>query len=132
TADPAPAPTAHPAPTSQQTPATTPAPAEASSTPPHDPALDDDLLAAAAADDADRVRDLLARGADIEARGPHQRTPLIEATKNRATDAARALIEAGADVNATDAIGDSAYLYAGAEGLDAILDLTLTHGADLT
>ncbi len=62
----------------------------------------------------------------------HQRTPLIEATKNRATDAARALTEAGADVNAEDALQDSAYLYAGAEGLDTILDLTLTHGADLT
>ncbi len=54
-----------PAAVEQQSPATAPA------TPSHDPALDDDLLAAAAADDAATVRDLLARGADIEARGPH-------------------------------------------------------------
>lgn len=58
-------------------------------------------------------------------------TPLVAAIKNRATAAARVLIDAGADVNAADDLADSAYLYAGAEGLDEILDMTLTHGADL-
>ena len=43
----------------------------------------------------------------------------------------RVLIEAGADVNAKDAIQDSPYLYAGARGHLEILRMTLAHGADL-
>ena len=41
------------------------------------------------------------------------------------------MIQAGADVNAKDAIQDSPYLYAGAEGRLEILRLTLAAGADL-
>ncbi|WP_280460698.1 ankyrin repeat domain-containing protein [Nocardia carnea] len=96
-----------------------------------DPALDAQLWQAAADNEAAQVRELIGRGADLEARGEHGRTPLVAATKNRATAAARALIDAGADVNAADDLADSAYLYAGAEGLDEILEMTLTHGADL-
>ena len=44
---------------------------------------------------------------------------------------ARALIEAGADVNQKNLIHDSPYLLAGASGHTAILQLTLAHGADL-
>ncbi|MPT15727.1 MAG: ankyrin repeat domain-containing protein [Microbacterium sp.] len=90
-----------------------------------------DLLAAAAAGDADAVRRALDAGADIEARGDGGMTPLITATKANHVDAARLLIEAGADVNAKDDIQDSAYLYAGARGHDGILRMTLAHGADL-
>ncbi len=108
---------------------TTPVPSSAPAV--TDPALDGDLFAAVAADDGQRVRELLTRGADIEARGEHDRTPLVAATKTRATAAAQALIAAGADVNAKDDLQDSAYLYAGAEGIDDILELTLTHGADI-
>ena len=96
-----------------------------------DHSLDDDLFAAAASNDAARVRDLIARGADLETRGDQGRTPLIAATKNRASAAAVALIDAGADVDAKDDLQDSAYLYAGAEGFDEILEPVLRHGADL-
>jgi len=41
------------------------------------------------------------------------------------------LIEAGADVNAKNAMPDSAYLYAGASGYNKILTMTLAHGAHL-
>lgn len=68
----------------------------------------------------------------LEVRDAQGRTPLVAATKSRDVDAARALILAGADVNAKDSMQDSAFLYAGAEGLDEILVLTLSHGADLT
>ena len=44
---------------------------------------------------------------------------------------ARALIAAGADVNAKDAVEDSPYLYAGAEGRVEILKMTLAAGANL-
>lgn len=55
----------------------------------------------------------------------------MAATKARDTETARRLILAGADVNAKDDLQDSAFLYAGAEGLDDILILTLDHGADV-
>jgi ankyrin repeat protein len=41
------------------------------------------------------------------------------------------LIAAGADVNAKDKIQDSPYLYAGAEGRNEILKMTLAAGANL-
>ncbi|MBN8866545.1 MAG: ankyrin repeat domain-containing protein [Solirubrobacterales bacterium] len=57
---------------------------------------------------------------------------VVAATKAGDLEAVRALLAAGADPNAKDDMQDSAYLYAGAEGLDDILKLTLTHGADVT
>lgn len=41
------------------------------------------------------------------------------------------LIQAGGNVNAQDAIQDSAFLYAGAEGFNEILQLTIASGADV-
>ncbi|MGW4481986.1 ankyrin repeat domain-containing protein [Rhodococcus triatomae] len=89
------------------------------------------LFEAAAADDAEGVREALAQGASIDARGEEGRTPLVAATKANAVAAAIALIDAGADVNAKDDMHDSAFLYAGAEGLNEILARTLAHGADV-
>lgn len=56
---------------------------------------------------------------------------LIVAAK--ANDAPRVaeLISRGGDVNAKDAIEDSAFLYAGAEGFNEVLQLTLPAGADV-
>ena len=58
---------------------------------------------------------------------------LREAVRAGDVDAARALIEQGADVNAKDETEQSAYLYATSEiGPDpALLELTLANGADL-
>jgi ankyrin repeat protein len=56
---------------------------------------------------------------------------LIGAVKANDLALARELIAAGGDVNARDAILDSAFLYAGAEGLNEILRLTLANGADV-
>ncbi|WP_308159401.1 ankyrin repeat domain-containing protein [Arthrobacter sp. ISL-65] len=41
------------------------------------------------------------------------------------------LIREGGNVNAKDSIQDSAFLYAGAEGFNELLRLTLAHGADV-
>ncbi|MGA8788730.1 MAG: ankyrin repeat domain-containing protein [Paenarthrobacter sp.] len=51
----------------------------------------------------------------------------------KANDAARVreLIAAGGNVNAKDDIQDSAFLYAGAEGFNEVLQLTLDAGADV-
>lgn len=61
----------------------------------------------------------------------HRHLSLKITTKANAVAAATALIDAGADVNAKDDMQDSAFLYAGAEGLDAILLAALSHGADV-
>ena len=77
------------------------------------------------------MRQAIADGADLDARGAQGRTALLIATRANDVETARVLIEAGADVNLKDDIQDSPYLYAGAEGLDDILRLTLAHGADV-
>jgi hypothetical protein len=89
------------------------------------------LLAAAAADDAARIVELLAEGADIEAVDDDGRSPLLLATRHNAIEAARALVDAGADVNAMDANHDSPFLCAATEGHLDILRMTLNSGADL-
>lgn len=81
--------------------------------------------------DADAVRAAIAANADLEARDAAGRTPLVAATKAEDAELAGILLSAGADPNAKDDLQDSAFLYAGAEGLDEILLLTLRHGADV-
>lgn len=56
---------------------------------------------------------------------------LIRAAKANDAGAVAELIHAGGNVNAKDAIQDSAFLYAGAEGFNEILQLTLANGADV-
>lgn len=56
---------------------------------------------------------------------------LIRAAKANNADQVRELIRAGGNVNAKDAIQDSAFLYAGAEGFNDVLRLTLANGADV-
>ncbi|MNX51797.1 Ankyrin repeats (3 copies) [compost metagenome] len=89
------------------------------------------LLEASGKGETARVRELLAQGAPREARDAQGNTPLLRATQGNHVQAAGALIEAGADVNAQNRMQDSAYLLAGAQGYREILELTLRHGADL-
>lgn len=56
---------------------------------------------------------------------------LVAAAKANNPALAAELIRSGANVNAKDAIQDSAFLYAGAEGFNEILLLTLANGADV-
>ncbi|MBS0199454.1 MAG: ankyrin repeat domain-containing protein [Proteobacteria bacterium] len=95
------------------------------------PDADTRLRAAADRGDAQAIRTALSEGAHIDGRDGQGRTALLIATHGNHVDAARVLVDAGADVNAKDAIQDSPYLYAGARGLNEILELTLTHGANL-
>lgn len=57
---------------------------------------------------------------------------LIAAAKANNVALVRELIGRGGNVNAKDAIQDSAFLYAGAEGFNEVLHLTLAAGADVT
>jgi ankyrin repeat protein len=56
---------------------------------------------------------------------------LIAAAKANNAPLVAALIRRGGNVNAKDAIQDSAFLYAGAEGFNEVLRLTLAAGADV-
>ncbi|WP_258804709.1 ankyrin repeat domain-containing protein [Pseudarthrobacter sp. NS4] len=56
---------------------------------------------------------------------------LIAAAKASNAPLVKELIGRGGDVNAKDAIQDSAFLYAGAEGFNEVLQLTLAAGADV-
>lgn len=99
--------------------------------PSRDPEATDRLWRAVDAGDPAAVERALEDGADLERRGAEGRTPLVAATKGNRVRIARLLLDAGADPNAKDDLQDSAFLYAGAEGLDEILRLTLEHGADV-
>lgn len=91
------------------------------------------LIDAVARRDAGAVRRLLAVGANLEQRDDSGRTPLMLATRANDVAIATMLVEAGADVNARDAIRDTPFLYAGAEGRNAILRAILATGrADLS
>lgn len=94
--------------------------------------MDADLIRAAGRGDARTVRRLLAEGAGVTERDQQGRTALITAAYGNHLDAARLLIDAGADVDAADATQQSAYLIATSEVGDdpRLLDLALAAGAD--
>ena len=97
----------------------------AMSIPAHAQNRDQALIAAAGKGDLAAVERLIREGASAAARDSRGRTALLVATHGNHVAAARALITAGADVNAKDDIQDSPFLYAGAEGRIEILKMTL-------
>lgn len=86
------------------------------------------LTEAASSGNVERVRELLAGGVPVDARDADGRTALLLATRANHLDVATILIDAGADVNAKDAIKDTPFLYAGAEGRNEILKVILATG----
>jgi ankyrin repeat protein len=99
---------------------------------PGDKQTNDQLLSATAAGDLGAIRVALDAGADVDARDPTGRTPLMVATEARQTEAFRTLLAAGADVDIQDNKQDNPFLYAGAEGVLDILRLANEAGADPT
>ena len=79
-----------------------------------------------------QYKKLIQEGVNIEANDKKQRTALMIATHKQNNEAAKALIEAGANVNALDDMHDSPFLYAGASGYTQIVSYCLQHGADFT
>ena len=91
----------------------------------------DEFLTAASVDDVERLNDGLKTGVPIDSVDRRGRTALLIATYANSIDAARFLINHGANVNLKDQLQDSPYLYAGAEGKLEILKMTVAAGADL-
>jgi uncharacterized protein len=90
-----------------------------------------DLIGAAERGDVAAVRQLLDKGANVEARDASGKTALIAAAYANHLDVAKVLIDAGADVNTQDRTQQSAYLIATSEGYLELLHMTLAAGADV-
>ncbi|PLP60981.1 hypothetical protein CYK37_01400 [Mesorhizobium loti] len=86
------------------------------------------LIEAVITGDIPAIKAAIVSGADLEQRDSKGRTALLIATHADNVEAARLLIEAGADVNAKDDIRDTPFLYAGAEGRNEILKAILATG----
>ncbi len=88
------------------------------------------LLDAAFICDLLKVRELLAGGADPDARDDDGRTPLFSAVLGGSIGLVGLLLESGADVNARDHHGFSALHFAAQEDLPEMARLLLAKGAD--
>jgi ankyrin repeat protein len=92
--------------------------------------MNESLISAAERGDTAAVLQLIADGADINARDARGRTPVLAATHANRVETVAALIAAGADINVRDDMKDNPFLYAGAEGLLDILRLLIAARAD--
>ena len=90
-----------------------------------------DLIYAAANGDTARVRELIAAGTQVNARGPHGATALEYAVRRLKSqeEIVAALIVAGADVNLANEAGETALMFAGYDGIK-MAELLLAAGAD--
>jgi NAD(P)-dependent dehydrogenase (short-subunit alcohol dehydrogenase family) len=90
-----------------------------------------DLHMAALEDDLESLRQGITAGADVDEPEPGTgSTPLITAAMFGSTEVARALIEAGADVDAQNADGSTALITAAFMGRTDIVEALLEAGAD--
>jgi uncharacterized protein len=97
----------------------------------HDRALDRVMVDAAFVCDLMRVKELLALGADPDARDEQGRTPLFSAVLGGAVGLVGLLLEAGADPNARDQDGWTALHFAAQEHLPEMARLLVARGADV-
>lgn len=85
------------------------------------------LIEAVEQQNEQQVQELLAQSTEVNIQNDKGETPLLIATHQNNVAIAKALIDAGADINKQDAIQDSPYLYAGAQGKTEILAYMLAH-----
>ena len=91
-----------------------------------------DWKAAISADDTTRLAELVAAGAEIDARDEHGQTALMVAARDGRTETVRWLVAQGADLNHRAKFNLSALMLAVINGRDAIVGILADAGADLT
>ena len=74
---------------------------------------------------------LIARGADVDARSPYDRTPLHYAARNDSLDMARLLIKLGAEVDARTESGETPLHHAAGKNSLGVTRLLIDHGAQI-
>jgi len=83
--------------------------------------------------DAKGLREILSRRRDLaKSTGPMKRSMLHEAATNNDVDVLKVLLEFGADPNATDARGETAFSRAASHGQRAAVELLADHGTACT
>jgi uncharacterized protein len=92
----------------------------------------DTIFAAAARGDVAKLKAYIAAGARPDMTDREGRTPLLLAVANDHTDAATALIDAGASINAQAANHDTPWLLAGALGRAELLRWMIPKGPDFS
>ena len=77
------------------------------------------------------AKELIAIGADVNAKDDNEWTPLMYACRERRLNTAQVLIEANADVNAADRAGETPLMLAAERGLAEAADWLIKAGADV-
>ncbi len=93
--------------------------------------ISNELINAIINNNLDKVRSLLARGADVNAEDLDESTPLIYAAANGFANIAAVLLAHGANVDATNADGNTPLMEAVNSGNARTLNLLLAHGANV-
>jgi HJR/Mrr/RecB family endonuclease len=91
--------------------------------------LNGDLVVAVLIRDIQEVKELISKGANVNAKDENGLIPLISAAWLGRKDICELLVSNGADVNARDKIGKTALMYAVSEGHKDICELLKSHGA---
>lgn len=93
--------------------------------------VNDDLIAAARKSNVEAVKELLAKGADPNAKSPYGATPLFFACDRGSLEIVKLLVERGADVNVKDTFYNSTAVgWAVSKNHTAIVKLLLEKGAN--
>jgi hypothetical protein len=92
--------------------------------------LNEDLLTATRKGDLEKVKTLLAQGADVNAKSPYGATPLFFACDRSNVEMVKLLLEKGADPNVKDTFyGASPLNWALGKGSPEIIKMLIEHGA---
>ena len=93
--------------------------------------IDQELIDAAFICDVERVRDLLRRGADPDARNDEGHPPLVSAVLGGSLALLDVLLRGGADVDARDPYGCTPLHFAAQEVLPEMAERLIAKGADV-